>query len=36
MNLHAIKGKTWNIQMSDALKGSGLEEGMTWLMERLK
>lgn len=36
MNLHAVKGKTWNIQMSDAIKGSGLEEGMTWLMERLK
>lgn len=36
MNQHAIKGKIWNIQMSDAIKGSGLEDGMTWLMERLK
>eukprot|EP01137_Pigoraptor_chileana_P032437 Opistho-2@21796 len=30
LNLHAIRGRMWQIQGCSALRGEGLEEGMAW------
>jgi len=36
LNLEAISGRSWNIQACSAKRGDGLEEGMTWAVERVR
>eukprot|EP00298_Acanthocystis_sp_HF-20_P010179 c18723_g2_i1.p1 GENE.c18723_g2_i1~~c18723_g2_i1.p1 ORF type:complete len:185 (+),score=66.03 c18723_g2_i1:29-583(+) len=36
LSLHEIKSHQWHIQSCCALTGSGLEEGMSWVVEQIK
>lgn len=36
LGLSKIKNRTWTIVKTSVLKGTGLEEGMGWLVDRLK
>ena len=35
LNLDGIADRAWNIQACSAVEGSGLSEGMTWLIETI-
>ena len=35
MDLHSIRDRTWNIQACSAKDGTGLDEGMEWLVSNM-
>ncbi|KAG9260204.1 ADP-ribosylation factor 4-like [Astyanax mexicanus] len=35
LGLHRLKGKTWNIQPTCAINGTGIYEGLDWLSDKL-
>ena len=36
LGLHAVRGKTWNLQPCCATNGDGIAEGFEWLRKEVK